>query len=256
MYYWETEERLQEFLVSAEDMGGFIDSVAATADAVGAARKSDKRIGISADEWNVWYQDRAESRPPSGDDWPIGPVLLEDNYSVADAVVVGNLLISLLRHTDRVWAANLAQLVNVIAPIMTVPGGKAWKQTTFHPFALTSAHASGEVLNVAVASPTIASSRFGDVRAVDAVATLDEGVGALFVVNRHEHDSIPVEVDLPAGARLVEALTLHHDDPRYQASADDDSSVVPRENPTAAMTGSTLTIELPAVSWSIVRFEV
>ena len=147
-YYCEEDGDLASFLASAVDMDHFIDSVAATADAVRAAGKHTKRINISFDEWNVWYQKRAESRPPSGDDWPVAPVLLEDRYNVADAVVVGNLLISLLRHTDRVHAASLAQLVNVIAPIMTEPGGRSWRQTTFHPFALTARHAAGEVLRV------------------------------------------------------------------------------------------------------------
>ena len=124
-YYWEDDGDLGSFLASATDMDHFIDSVAATADAVRAHRKASKRIHLSFDEWNVWYQHRAESRPPSGDDWPVAPVLLEDRYNVADAVVVGNLLISLLRHSDRVAAAALAQLVNVIAPIMTEPGGRS-----------------------------------------------------------------------------------------------------------------------------------
>ena len=71
----------------------------------------------------------------------MAPRLLEDVYSLADAVVVGDLLITLLQHADRVRAASLAQLVNVIAPIMTEPGGAAWRQTTFYPFALTAANA-------------------------------------------------------------------------------------------------------------------
>ena len=127
----------------AVDMDHFVESVSATADAVRAHKKLDKRIHISFDEWNVWYQHRAESKPPTGHDWPVAPVLLEDRYNVADAVVVGNLLISLLRHTDRVHSASLAQLVNVIAPIMTEPGGRSWKQTIFHPFAQASRYARG-----------------------------------------------------------------------------------------------------------------
>ena len=140
-YYWEEDGDLGSFLASAVDMDHFVESVSATADAVRAHKKLDKRIHISFDEWNVWYQHRAESKPPTGHDWPVAPVLLEDRYNVADAVVVGNLLISLLRHTDRVHSASLAQLVNVIAPIMTEPGGRSWKQTIFHPFAQASRYA-------------------------------------------------------------------------------------------------------------------
>jgi alpha-N-arabinofuranosidase len=100
-------------------------------------------------------------------------------------VVVGNLLISLLRHSDRVALACLAQLANVIAPIMTEPAGPAWRQPTFHPFAITSRLAAGQVLRVRADSPLLDTARFGEVPSVDAVATYDEETGklAVFLVN-------------------------------------------------------------------------
>ena len=118
-YYQEKDGDTGAFLASAVDMDRFISSVVATADHVGAVRGSSKRIAISFDEWNVWYLDRyeAEDKISGIDNWPVAPRLLEDRYSVLDAVVVGNLLISLLKHADRVRSASLAQLVNVIAPI-------------------------------------------------------------------------------------------------------------------------------------------
>ena len=252
-YYWEKETGLQEFLVAAEDMDRFIDQVAATADAVGAARKSDKVIGISFDEWNVWYQDRTPSAPPSGDDWPVAPRLLEDRYSIADAVVVGNLLISLLRHTDRVWSASQAQLVNVIAPIMTEPNGSAWRQTIFHPFALTSAHASGDVLRVIIDGPTIPCQAFGQVQAIDAVATWADDEGTIFLVNRHASESVAVAVTLPSGCELLQAVTLHHEDPNWQAGPGDDPTSALQANETAVLEGTSLTATLPAVSWTMLR---
>ncbi|MDN5601187.1 MAG: alpha-L-arabinofuranosidase, partial [Brachybacterium sp.] len=105
VYYAEKDGDQASFLASADDMDHFVDAVVATADHVRATLKRDKRIMISFDEWNVWYQHRAESRPPSGEDWPVAPVLLEDTYNAMDAVVFGNLLISLLRHSDRVASA-------------------------------------------------------------------------------------------------------------------------------------------------------
>lgn len=252
-YYWEKESGLQEFLVSAEDMDRFIDEVGATIDAVAAQTKSSRKVGISFDEWNVWYIDSDPSKKPEGDDWPVAPRLLEDNYSVADAVVVGNLLISLLRHTDRVWSASQAQLVNVIAPIMTEPGGAAWKQTTFHPFALTSAHAKGDVLRVQVAGPTIESQQFGDVQAVDAVATWSDEEGSVFLVNRHQDESVTARLTLPEGCSLAEALTMHSDDHSWKASAADDKKVLPEANETAALDSNELTVELPPVSWTMIR---
>lgn len=258
-YYWEEDGDLASFLASAVNMDHFVDSVAATADAVRAAGKHTKHIHVSFDEWNVWYQKRAESRPPSGDDWPVAPVLLEDRYNVADAVVVGNLLISLLRHTDRVHAASLAQLVNVIAPIMTEPGGRSWRQTTFHPFALTARHAAGEVLRLAVDAPVQETAKFGPVPVLDAVATHDPESGAvvLLAVNRSLTQDVALEVDLRGfpGLRVAEALTLANPDHTWSATADDATSVLPRTNATAKVADDHARVDLPPVSWSMVRLE-
>ena len=256
-YYAERDGDQASFLASADDMDHFIDSVVATADHVRAKLKRDKRIMISFDEWNVWYQHRAESRPPQGDDWPVAPVLLEDIYSAQDAVVFGNLLISLLRHSDRVASASLAQLVNVIAPIMTEPGGEAWRQTTFHPFALTSQHARGEVLDVRLDAPTFANARFGESSAADAVATWDEQDGALsvFVVNRGNTDELALDADLASfgDLELVEAVTLHHEDPYAANTKDAPDTVAPQANDTVRLEGGCLVGTLPAISWSLVR---
>ena len=157
--YFEDFGDLQEHLSAGHRMEAFIKDLVSHIDHVKSANKSGKQINISFDEWNVWHMSRDESKAPTGDDWPVAPVLLEDRYTVADAVVVGDLLITLLRNTDRVHSASLAQLVNVIAPIMTEPGGRAWKQTTFHPFALTSQNASGTVLNLAVESPLLETEK-------------------------------------------------------------------------------------------------
>ncbi|MBB1512267.1 alpha-N-arabinofuranosidase [Tessaracoccus sp. MC1627] len=257
VYYYEDEGDLGSFLASAVNMDSFIDGVVATADAVRTATKRTKRINISFDEWNVWYQQRVESKVSEGDDWPVAPRLLEDLYNVADAVVVGNLLISLLRHTDRVHSASLAQLVNVIAPIMTEPGGPAWKQTTFHPFALTSRYAKGSVLNVPVRSETYETAKYGEVAQIDAVATHDAEAGevAVFVVNRGMAGTAPIEVNLKAfgEARLVEAVQLSNPDHTWAASMQDSTSVEPQSIDGAAIVDGILKAELPAVSWAMFR---
>ena len=256
-YYSEQDGDQASFLASADDMDHFIDSVVATADHVRAKLGRDKRIMVSFDEWNIWYQHRAESRPPSGEDWPVAPVLLEDTYSAMDAVVFGNLLISLLRHSDRVASASLAQLVNVIAPIMTEPGGASWKQTTFHPFALTSRHARGEVLDVRLDAPSFENRRFGTSSAADAVATWDEDSGdlSLFVVNRGADEQLALDVDLSAfgDLELVEALTLHHEDPYAANTRSAPEAVTPAANGSVALTENHLGGDLPAISWTMIR---
>ena len=198
-YYEPIEGDYGSFLASAANMDRFIESVVASADQVKAVRGSDKTINISFDEWNIWYQSRYAEVDQITDpqEWPVAPRLLEDAYSVVDAVVFGNLLISLIRHADRVTAASLAQLVNVIAPIMTEPGGAAWRQTTFFPFALTSQLARGVTLELKLDCPTYESELHGTVPIVDAVATHDEESGdtAVFLVNRSLVESVELVVD-------------------------------------------------------------
>jgi len=244
------------YLACAEDMDRFITSVAATADAVAAARKVDKLVTISFDEWNVWFQERFDGE--NAIQVQEAPPLIQDVYDVADAVVVGSLLITLMRHTDRVAMACQAQLVNIIAPIRTEPDGPAWRQTIFHPFALTSRYARGDVLDLRIASPTIDTAAFGPVDQIWGTATLDDANGdlAIFCVNRSERDDLTTSVDLaPLGSvEIVEHLMVHEDDPSLTNVAGDER-VGPKPG-RSALDGSTLTLTLPAVSWHCIRLSV
>ncbi|UKA75749.1 arabinosylfuranosidase ArfA [Arthrobacter sp. FW306-07-I] len=258
--YFEDFGDLQEHLAAGHKMEAFIRDLVSHIDHVKSVKKSAKQVNISFDEWNVWHMSRDESKVPTGKDWPVAPVLLEDTYTVADAVVVGDLLVTLLRNTDRVHSASLAQLVNVIAPIMTEPGGRSWKQTTFHPFALTSRHASGTVLQLAVESPLVSGGKTPDFTALSAVATYDadKGEAVVFAVNRSADSALTLDAAVAAlgNVRVVEAVTYANKDPYWQASADDSTSVLPSENGTVKVDGGHLTAELPAVSWSMIRLSV
>jgi alpha-N-arabinofuranosidase len=254
-YYEERNGDLGSFLASATNMDHFIDSVIATADHVKAVRNSSKSINISFDEWNVWYNDRYQAARIEGtDNWPVAPRLLEDVYNVADAVVVGNLLISLLRHADRVTSASLAQLVNVIAPIMTEPGGPAWRQTIFFPFALTSRLARGTALDVRVAGDSYESELYGTVPTVDAVATHDEenGQTAVFLVNRStsEEAELTINVSRLGDVSILDAQTLADSDVYAANTLEDPDRVGLTTNDSAVIGDGTLTITLPAVSWT------
>ena len=259
-YYHDRGDR-PSFLASGIDMDRFIESVVATADQVKAARQSTKTINISFDEWNIWDVDRFEQvdKIEGIDNWPIAPRLLEDVYTVTDAVVFGSLLISLLKHADRVTSASLAQLVNVIAPIMTEPGGAAWRQTTFFPFAATSAHARGRAVAAAVDAPSYSTAEYGDVPVIDAVAAFDADAGttAIFVVNRGEE---AVRLDLELGRRVesLSARTLSDSDPNATntlAAPDrvgltvNDTLSVDGETGSAGTSGS---ITLPPISWTVI----
>jgi alpha-N-arabinofuranosidase len=255
-YYEPVDGDYGSFLASAVNMDRFIDSVVATADHVKAVRGSDKTINISFDEWNVWYQSRYQEvdRITAVDEWPVAPRLLEDSYSVVDAVVFGNLLISLIRHADRVTAASLAQLVNVIAPIMTEPGGPAWRQTTFHPFAITSRLARGVTLELKLDCPTYDTERYGAVPIVDAVATCDaeSGETSVFLVNRSQGEEVTIDIDvrLLGSVQLGRVESLHDDDIHAANTLDDQERVRMRPNESARLQDGTVTITLPAVSWT------
>ncbi|MEV4175849.1 alpha-N-arabinofuranosidase [Nonomuraea sp. NPDC049709] len=251
-YYEEQDGDLGSFLASSVNMDYFIASVVASADHVGARLKSRKKINISFDEWNVWYLSRFQNAEPPAD-WPVAPPLLEDHYHLADAVAFGGLLISLLRNSDRVTAASLAQLVNVIAPIMTEPGGRAWRQTTFHPFAQASRHAAGDMLRVEPVSPSYETKLYGEVPLVDAVATHAEDGTTLFVVNRSTDGPVSLEIDARAlgGARIVEVTTLTDPDVYARNTADDPGRIAPRPN--ADVEHDPMRILLPPVSWNVIR---
>jgi len=246
------------FLASAVNMDRFIESVVATADHVKAVRGSDKTINVSFDEWNVWYHSRyAEvDRITDPHEWPKAPRLLEDVYSVVDAVVFGNLLISLVRHADRVTAASVAQLVNVIAPIMTEPGGPSWRQTTFFPFALMSRLARGETLELKLDCPSYESEQHGTVGIVDAVATHDDESGdtAVFLVNRSLEEAVEfvVDVSLLGDVSLGSADSLHDSDMHAANTMADPERVKLQPNETARLVDGELRIILPPVSWTAV----
>jgi len=255
-YYEEIDGDLGGFLASAVDMDHFIDSIIATADSVGARLKRSKRIDISFDEWNVWYLSRFENSP-TPTTWEVGRPVIEDHYHAADAVVVGNLLISLLRHSDRVAMACQAQLVNVIAPIMTEPGGRAWRQTTFHPFALTARMARGTVLRLELDSPTYPTERFGDVPVLDAVATHDPDTGeaVVFVVNRDLSEPLELRVDVSTlgDVHCPEAWTVGGSDPYARNTADEPDRVHPHHLDARVSSAGVLSAQLPPVSWSAIR---
>lgn len=266
-YYQEHEGDVGSFLASAVDTDYFIESVIATADAVRAKGKHKKHINLSFDEWNVWYQrgldteDQPHNVAKAG--WREHPRVIEDKYNVTDAVVVGTLLNSLLRHGDRVKIANQAQLVNVIAPILSEENGPAWKQTIFHPFARMAELAKGQILRLSIDSDKYSNDRFGDTDLVDVSGTWNEETGrvALFFANRGLEEAADVEVALRGfDARQVlraEVLEIPEGGDRFSINSQDRPGHVGlKALEGVKATGSELRLTLPALSWAGVELEV
>ncbi len=258
-YYEEREEDALSFLASAVNMDRFIESVIATADAVRAKGRHSKAINLSFDEWNVWYQRRFGGDGPksSAVEWKPQPRLIEDEYTVTDAVVVGTLLNSLLRHGDRVTVACQAQLVNVIGLLRSEPGAEAWKQTIAYPFEQVRRLAQGQILQVVASSDRYDSSSYTDVPLVDASATFDpeSGRAAVFVANRSLTDAAELEVDLRGigGTTVLAATTLHAGDgqDRHTDNVADHDAVRPRPFDDHTVSDGRLRAKLPPLSWTV-----
>ena len=176
---------------------------------------------------------------------------------MADAVVFGNLLISLLKHADRVTSASLAQLVNVIAPIMTEPGGSAWRQTTFFPFATTSRLATGSALEVKLESPDYDTAVYGTVPLIDAVATHDATIGrtAIFLVNRSQSEEATVTIDVASLGRVevLSCQTLSDSDVTAKNTSEQPDRVELAVNGSVTVSGGVVSVTLPAVSWTAIE---
>lgn len=251
--YYENEGNDLDFLASFVDMDDFINTIASTCDYVKAVKRSRKRMMISFDEWNVWYQAHQTDH-----DWMQAPHLIEDQYSLLDALVFAGLGMTLINHADRVKIACLAQLVNVIAPILTEKGGKAIRQSTFYPFQCLSRYGRGTVLKPVNTSPTV-ETRYGDAPLVYTTAVYDQEHGAvnLFCLNINQTESMPVEIDLRSFGKveMVEHMVLDGKNLHAVNTFADETAVMPRQEALAGGAMDRCELLLPPTSFHVIRFK-
>lgn len=252
-YYGNPDNDTASFLANSLDMDEFIKTVIATCDFVGGKKKSKKKMMLSFDEWNVWFH----SNNAPFERWSSAPPQLEDIYNVEDALVVGTLLITLLKHADRVKIANLAQLVNVIAPIMTVKGGKAWKQTIFYPYMFTSRFGRGTALHTMVKSPKYDSKSYTDVPYVDTIVIDNGGLNGdaltIFAVNRGEEAVLTsYEMFGYDNLKVVDHQVLTNPDMK-KTNSPEQEPVTPAKGSGVEIDGVSVTVPLPARSWQMIR---
>ncbi|WP_207890288.1 alpha-N-arabinofuranosidase [Rubrobacter taiwanensis] len=254
-YYGNPDNDLGTYLAKSLDMDAFIESVIATCDHVRAKKRAKKTIDLSFDEWNVWFHSRESDERI--EPWSVAPPQLEDVYTFEDALLVGCMLISLLKHADRVKIACLAQLVNVIAPIMTENGGPAWRQTIFYPFLHASSYGRGSALALRIESPRYETKEFGAVPFLEAVATVDEEAERLtvFAVNRDQEEPLLLDGDLRGmeGYEVLEHLVLESDDVKARNTAKHPDAVTPHSRGDAAVRDGRLRAALPRLSWNTIR---
>ncbi len=246
-YYGNRSDNSAEFLACSKDMDQFITDVSAICDAVRATRHAKKTMYLSFDEWNVWFHSNEQDKKV--EKWTVAPPLLEDIYTFEDALVAGCLLITLLHHCDRVKIACLAQLVNVIAPIMTETGGRAWVQTIFHPFRDASRFGRGTALNCRIDCPTYDGGVYGETPTVAAAAVMSGDELTVLAVNRSLTEDGELELDLRGFGtpELTEHRQLWHEDLKAVNTADEPEKVAP-----SAGDGRTLRRH----SWNVLRYKL
>ncbi len=259
-YYGNYTGDTGDFLAMTVEMDQFIQTVAATCDFVKAKRRGKKDIRLSFDEWNVWFHanaaddDTMKNRP-----WGIAPHLLEDHYDFEDALVVGLMLITLLRHADRVKIACLAQLINVIAPIMTEENGPAWRQTIYYPFLHASRYGRGVALNTALRSSKHDTAHFTDVPDADCTAVWNDAGEeiTIFAVNRDLQESVDLETDLRdfAGYTFCEHIVLESTD-LFATNSVSEQKIAPKTVlDRDEQDGGVLMSRLAPASWNVIRLK-
>ena len=259
-YYGNRLNDTANFLACSDDMDRFIRTVVATCDFVKAKKRAKKDIMLSFDEWNVWFHsDASDSDTMQNRPWSVAPHLLEDQYNFEDALLVGLMLITLLKHSDRVRMACLAQLVNVIAPIMTEENGPAWRQTIFYPYLHASKYGRGVALNTAQRASKHDTKEFTDVTDVETVAVWDDEKEELtvFAVNRDLENAIVLESDLRAfeGYQLAEHIVLEHEDFKAVNSAAGEAVAPSTVEDRDQMEDGLLRSRLSPASWNVIRLK-
>ena len=250
MYVGNAANDYEDFVASPIEMDLKIETLAGLIDAAmsnrvdhvtGAPSKDGRKIYIALDEWNVWYRARGDSQR--------GRRILEEHYNLEDALVVAGFLNSLVNHADVVKIANLAQLVNVIAPIFTNDKG-LFLQTIYYPLQLFSTHVKGRSLELLVEGPSYKSKRFDKVPYIDASGSLDGGNLVINVVNRHPDQAMEVVIGLEDKNFAGTVAVSEVNGPDIKAQNDFGKTLVGTRNSSVNAGGNSLTYSFPPHSYT------
>ena len=252
-YYGNEKDHTADFLGRSVHMDAFIKSVAAICDAVKAKKHSAKTVNLAFDEWNVWYH----SHNAQVQDWQVAPPILEDQYNFEDALLVGCMLMTLQNNCDRVKIACLAQLVNVIAPIMTENNGAAWAQTIYYPYLYASKYGRGRTLKSIKVCDSYQTGDRLEVPYLEASVIENEAKGELivFAVNRSLEEDM--ELSLEAGGfgplHMLEHTELFTEDLKA-VNTKELQTVKPESREVTAGETTEQKVLLKKHSWNMLRF--
>lgn len=249
-YYGNFSDNTADFLGRSIHMNDFIKSVSAICDAIKAKKKSKKKINLSFDEWNVWYRTKFSQY----ENWKTGLPMLEEVYSFEDALVLGCMMMTIQNNCDRVKIACLAQLVNVIAPIMTKKDGGIWLQTIYYPFAFASKYGRGEVLQTVKDCDSYATSDGLEVPYIESCLILNEQEKeiTLFAVNRSLGEDVELEMCFEnfENPQILEHILLYSDN--LKVTNEEKENIKPINIETDM---DNKKINLKKHSWNMIRFK-
>ncbi len=252
-YYGNQSNNAADFLGRSVHLDAFIKSVIAMCDTVKAKKHSKKQINLALDEWNVWYHSGGDKV----EDWQIAPPLLEDVYNFEDALLVGCMLMTLQNNCDRVKIACLAQLVNVIAPIMTENGGEAWAQTIFYPYMYASRFGRGKVLKTVNECDVYITTDKLTVPYIESSVVVNEEKREItvFAVNRSLNEDVDLALELSGfdTALVKEHIELYCDELK-EKNTKDRQSVLPNSRELKGEKSSNQKLLLKKHSWNMIRF--
>jgi alpha-N-arabinofuranosidase len=236
-----------DFLAVANSIDLQIEEMDAVCRYAQARLRSKKRHYLCFDEWNVWYRTMdAEHTNGRGQ---FAPHLLEEQYDLADALVVAGFLNSLIRHASIVKIANLAQIVNVIAPVMT-HGDDLLLQTIYYPFVMYSSRRDGVSLQPVIKGPGYDSPSYGYVNYIDASSILGDGVLHVFLVNRSLDESTPLTISFTGSelASIASAELLTGPNPQTGNSFEHPGNIRTRPFKNVAINDGKINLDLPPLS--------
>jgi alpha-N-arabinofuranosidase len=252
-YAGNRDDDTDSYLALARQFEDHLDALAGTLRYVKAKLRSRHDVYLSWDEWNVWYKDQTMQGG-----WQEAPHLIEEVYNLEDALVVAQWLNVFLRRCDVLKMACLAQLVNVIAPILTRPDG-ILRQSIFYPFALFSRYASGDSLDLLVQAPTYATRMFGEQPLIDAAASYDagQGKGAIFIVHRGRTELLTLDLEWQGRApyRVASIYQVSGSDPKAANTFDAPNVIGSRTLPGAPVVDGRFRLQVPPLSLTVAVVE-
>lgn len=256
-YAGNREDDTASYLAYSAEFESYVDTLAGTLRYVKAKNRSKRDVYLSWDEWNVWY--KATLQTDVQGKWTEAPHLIEEVYNLEDALVVAQWMNVFLRKSDVLKIACLAQIVNVIAPILTTRDAML-KQSIYYPIVLFNKLANGNALDVFVKAPMYETKQFGTMPLLDVGSShnVETGTNAVFIVNRSQTESLPVELHWQdvKPTRVKSAHQLAGTDPKAANSYENPNQVVSVAIAAPEIKEGTISMMLPPLSFTTLEVTV